>query len=264
MSDQVKEKLNSNLNYAGELLEVVVENLVEGTDYKKEFKYLKKNGLTVDIYFKKDVKNQKIEIKGRDPTALRTPLPETFDGKMEESDGTDNSNDRILEENDDEDPFGVAEDVDAPLVEAEPFSVSVSAKKVPDQDRINLALTIGRIIRGFIYFMIIFCGILLFSQFAIPQSFQAHYFKFWMLVKFVIRAGLINVNFGYLLTRVFDKIFGIELALMFNIIEDDSLYRFESGKISNYNVSPLIINAAPIGIILYLVRFLLTLDNSFC
>lgn len=264
MSDQIKQKLNINLNYAGELWNVILENLKEGIDYYKEFKIFKESGIMIDIYFKKDVNDQKIEISGRDPTALRTPMYETFDGEMEESNekeaASTNSNTRILQEND---PFGVAEDVDAPLIETESYSTSINAKKIPDESQINLAFNLGKGLRGFIYALVFLCSLFQFSQFAIPEYFHAHFLKFWLLVKFVSRAGLINVNFGYLLTRIFDKIFGIELALMFDIISDEALYRFSTGKISNNRVSSLVINAAPIGILLYLVIFLLNLVNTY-
>lgn len=105
-------------------------------------------------------------------------------------------------------------------------------------------------------FSLFIIGILLsIMKIWIPIDFDGHYLKLLVLIEFMSRAALINVNYGYLLTLFYDKIFNFDTLFMWRLIDEKEVRGRLGGKLDGYRVPLMVLNSIPLPLIAYLVNF---------
>ena len=67
--------------------------------------------------------------------------------------------------------------------------------------------------------------------------------------------SLINVNFGHLLTIVFDRLIAFDLFFFKDVYSEVGKRKLLGGKLDDYRIPVLMINSSLIVTIIYMVNF---------
>lgn len=131
--------------------------------------------------------------------------------------------------------------------------IKVKASRVPRESKINFALAMGTFTLWFIAIAFCLGGILCLSKFIIQIDIDIHFVKMIIVLEFLARSSLINVNFGYLLAVFLDKLFSFDLIFMWQITDESKFRGSLGGKLDEYQVPVLMINSNLFALSLYLV-----------
>lgn len=112
---------------------------------------------------------------------------------------------------------------------------------------------------------IIFCiGIILVSVKLFKNiDVDSQFVKLIVVLEFMARSSLINVNFGHLLFQFFDRIFSFDMWFMWKIIDERGIRGRLGGRLDEYKLPTLMINANMLALTFYLVRYFIPFPSNF-
>lgn len=130
--------------------------------------------------------------------------------------------------------------------------VTTSIRAIPGEKLYNAAETLGTIATWCV-FIILCIGILLcFLKLIRPIQIDTHYIKLVVMLEFLVRTALINVNFGFLMFQFFDRLIEYDIWFNWKITSESGIRRRLSGKLDEYKIPVLLINGNILALCFYL------------
>jgi hypothetical protein len=126
-------------------------------------------------------------------------------------------------------------------------------RRVPTEGRFKFAETVGDITFWAMIVLAVIGLILIFSKFFKKINVDAHFVKLIIVLEFISKSALINVHMGHLLYRFVDRIFGYDLMIMSKVISEVGVRGRLGGKLDEYKVPVLLLNANLFAVIIYLL-----------
>lgn len=107
-----------------------------------------------------------------------------------------------------------------------------------------------------------FCfGILLiFTKFFKKVNVDNYFVKLVVVLEFLARSSLINIHFGHLLYQFFDRIFTFDMWFMWKIVDETGIRGRLGGRLDEYRVPLLVVNANILAMAVYLASAILALS----
>lgn len=107
-----------------------------------------------------------------------------------------------------------------------------------------------------------FCfGILLiFTKFFKKVNVDNYFVKLVVVLEFLARSSLINIHFGHLLYQFFDRIFTFDMWFMWKIVDETGIRGRLGGRLDEYRVPLLVVNANILALAVYLASAILALS----
>jgi hypothetical protein len=142
------------------------------------------------------------------------------------------------------------------------MSGTTVGRSVPSQKRVNFSMTMGGITL-WIMIIVFFLGIIfLFTKLFKNIDIDTQFIKLVMTIEFLARSALININFGHLLFQFFDKIFSFDTWFMWRVIDEKGLRGRLGGRLDEYRVPLLLVNANLIATGIYLISSIINLGSK--
>lgn len=105
-------------------------------------------------------------------------------------------------------------------------------------------------------FVLVCIGIILiFFKIFCRVDVDIHFAKLIVVSEFMAKTSLINVNLGHLLYQFFDRIYNLDMWLMWDVTDETTFRGSLGGKLDEYNISMLSLNSSFLAIACYLVSF---------
>jgi hypothetical protein len=107
---------------------------------------------------------------------------------------------------------------------------------------------------------LVFCAgiILVLTKFIKNVSIDNEFVKLIVVLEFLARSSLVNVNMGHLLYQFFDKLFSFDLWFMWNIASEKGIRGMLGGKLDEYKMPILMINSNLLALAIYLASSIVT------
>jgi hypothetical protein len=145
-----------------------------------------------------------------------------------------------------------------PVIQENSFSVTTSVRRVPSESKIDLARTMGTITAWMLFISFTIGVLMLFTKLIRNFNIDNQFVKLIVVFEFMTRISLVNVNFGHILLQYFDKIFAFDLWFMRNLISEKGIRGRLGGKLDEYKIPILMINANVLALAFYLISFVLS------
>lgn len=128
-----------------------------------------------------------------------------------------------------------------------------SGRQVPSDWEIDFAKFSGTTVQYYFFFLLALGALLIFAKLLFRVEVDIHFAKLIVVTEFLARTSLINVNLGHLLYQFFDRVFNLDMWLMWDVTNEESYRGSLGGKLDEYSISMLTVNSSFLALSVYLV-----------